>query len=285
MTTHLSSSASQTPLAPLFTTHPTDTWARLRDLQPLWFYSAVGYFLLTLVCIAGQLLDDRTLLGVSVWTKPFKFSLSLVAYFATLVLFARYTPAGYFATWRGRLLAGIPAFMALFEMAYITFQGAIGQESHFNVATPFHAVMYSLMGFGATCMVAVLVWLAWVIGRHNSISQPLILSIVVGLVATCIFGGGFGGYMGSQSSHWVAAAATDANGVAFFNWARDGGDLRVAHFFGMHAMQAFPVFALLLPKRLSANTGSALVLAFACAYCAFTTVTFVQAVQGQPFMG
>ncbi len=259
-------------------------WRTLRSWQPGWFYSTLAYFTLMLLCMVGQGLDDRLLHGVSVWTKPFKFSLSLWVYFATLLLIAPLTPEGFFNRRQGKVLAGLPVVMAFAEMAYITYQGAMGEASHFNVSSTFHAVAYSLMGFGATCMVVVLVWLAVVLAREHGLNQPLILSIVVGLVATCIFGGGFGGYLGAQSAHWVGAAATDANGVAFFNWARDGGDLRVAHFFGMHAMQALPIFALLLPRTFSNNTACTLVLAFACAYCAFTTMTFVQAVQGLPFI-
>ncbi|MEM9621110.1 MAG: hypothetical protein AAF993_05640 [Pseudomonadota bacterium] len=265
-------------------TTPHSLWQQLRALQPSWYYSAIGYFAFALCCLAAQAVDERLLLGVSVWTKPFKFALSISVYFATLLVFAQYTPTNFFQTWRGKLLAGIPVVTALFEMAYIAIQAGLGQHSHFNDSTMFHQIMYSLMGIGATSMVVVLVWLAWVIGRQQTISQPLILSIVLGLVATCLFGGGFGGYLGAQTSHWVNASATDANGILLFNWARDGGDLRVAHFFGMHAMQAIPLFAWLLPSRLQANTACALVIAFTCAYCAFTTVTFVQAIQGLPFL-
>jgi len=82
----------------------------------------------------------------------------------------------------------------------------------------------------------------------------------------------------------VNAAATDANGILLFNWATDGGDLRVAHFFGLHAMQAVPLFALLLPKKMRNNTASALVVTFAVVYAAFSVHTFVQAIQGQPFL-
>ncbi|MDG1925873.1 MAG: hypothetical protein P8I59_11580, partial [Pseudomonadales bacterium] len=60
--------------------------------------------------------------------------------------------------------------------------------------------------------------------------------------------------------------------------------LRVAHFFGMHAMQVVPLFALLLPQRLRAHTAYALVIGFSAAYATFSVHTFVQAIQGQPFI-
>ena len=37
----------------------------------------------------------------------------------------------------------------LFELAYITWQAAQGQASHFNVGTPVAGLMYALMGVGA----------------------------------------------------------------------------------------------------------------------------------------
>jgi hypothetical protein len=54
----------------------------------------------------------------------------------------------------------------------------------------------------------------------------------------------------------------------------------------MHAMQAVPLFALLLPAHLSKkNYGCALVAAFSAVYVAFSLATFVQAIDGQPFIG
>ena len=52
----------------------------------------------------------------------------------------------------------------------------------------------------------------------------------------------------------------------------------------MHAMQAVPLFALLLPAHLSKNYGYALVAAFSAVYVAFSLATFLQALEGQPFI-
>ena len=263
-------------------------WTTLRHLERAWFYSCVGYAALAVFCLAAQWVDPRLLSGVSVWTKPFKFALSLSVYFATLLWCWQFVPETARRTLSAKWLVFIPTFWALAEMVYITYQGALGEHSHFNNSSTFHSIAYSLMGLGAVSLVSVLVWLAWVIARHNPVSSPLTLSIVIGLVLTFVLGGGFGGYLSSQGGHWVNAAATDANGVWFFKWATDGGDLRVAHFFGMHAMQVIPAFGLLVsaqtPRRLSPHVSLALVAAFSMAYAAFSCMTFWRAVQGQPFM-
>ncbi|KJV10327.1 hypothetical protein VZ95_05735 [Elstera litoralis] len=61
-----------------------------------------------------------------------------------------------------------------------------------------------------------------------------------------VLGGITGIWMGGQPGHWVGGIASDAGGLPIVGWARDGGDLRVAHFFGLHLMQALPLLALLL---------------------------------------
>ena len=41
-------------------------------------------------CLLAGAVDDRSFNGVSVWSKPFKFAMSLAVYFATLLVFSRY---------------------------------------------------------------------------------------------------------------------------------------------------------------------------------------------------
>jgi hypothetical protein len=263
----------------------TDYLQFWRNMHPLWYYSTLGYLALALLFLIAQGFDDRLLLGISVWAKPFKFAISIAVYFGTMTIFVKYMPQDYFSKKRGRLLTVTPVATALFEMVYIAIQAALGEPSHYNRETSFNATMYTLMGLGATAMVAALLWMGVSIARNNKLSNPMVLAIVIGLVLTFLLGGGFGTYLGNHPGHWVGGISDDANGIWLFKWARDGGDLRIAHFFGMHAMQVIPLFAWLLPKSLPRTLSTAAVIVFATAYTAFSWFTFNQAIQGQPFMG
>ena len=100
-------------------------------------------------------------------------------------------------------------------------------------------------------------------------------------------GGGFGGYLGGANAHWVGGDATDAGGLPLVNWSRTGGDLRVAHFFGMHAMQVIPLLgagliSLTNAGKLSDTQGRLILISASVVFAAFCTATFVQALNGSP---
>jgi hypothetical protein len=245
----------------------------------------IVYLVLTVLMLGLGVVDDRLINGVSVWNKPFKFCLSLSAYFFTLCWFAPLLGPGYFQRLPGRILTAVAVVCAVLEIAYIIFQASLGEASHFNTDTAFHAAAYSLMGLGAVLLVCVCAWLGVaVLLRHRRRLSPYAFAAGLSLVLTAVLGGGFGGYLGSQSGHWVGGAATDAGGSMLFHWARDGGDLRVAHFFGMHAMQVIPLAGWLLGLRSEGRAGILAVAGVAAVYSALTIATFVQALGGRPFL-
>lgn len=107
--------------------------------------------------------------------------------------------------------------------------------------------------------------------------------MVCGLIMSFALGGGFGIYLSMQDQHWVGGTLSDAAGLPGFGWSRDGGDLRVAHFFGLHALQLVPLFGW-LAQRWWRERARLAVLAFAGVYALFTLATFVQALRAIPFL-
>jgi hypothetical protein len=257
----------------------------IRARHALWFDCAMGFVALAVVCLLMLAIDERALNGVNVWAKPLKFSISLAVYFATLAWFAPLMPNGYFARTGGRWLSATPVACAVFEIVYIIVQAALGEPSHFNVATTFHSTMYTLMGGGALILVAVCLWMGWIILSVHGMSNPYALSAGLALVLTFVLGGGFGAYLGAQSGHWVGGTLSDADGLWLVNWSRDGGDLRVPHFFGMHAMQILPAMAALISGAAARARANATVIAMTLLYAGFSIWTFRQAVSGIPFAG
>jgi hypothetical protein len=249
-----------------------------------WWRTTALFVGLTLVFGILAVADDRTFNGVSTWAKPLKFALSLAVYFATLAWFAPLMPNGYFEARKGRWLTNLPIVCAVLEIAYIALQAGRGEASHYNDTSMFYSLLYSLMGIGALSLVVVCAWMATAIAKRSGTRDAYTFAVVVGLWMTLVLGGGFGWYMGAQPGHWVGGAPTDAGGWWLMKWARDGGDLRVAHFFGMHAMQVLPVVGWLAGRVMLRRGAIALVVAVGCLYAAFSTFTFLQALAGRPFV-
>jgi hypothetical protein len=178
------------------------------------------------------------------------------------------------------------ASMAVFEIAYMTLQAARGRASHFNIDTPLEQTLYSLMGVGATVMVigsflfGLLVWRsrpAETDGRSN-----LRMGAALGVMAGSLLTLAIGGYLGSQTSHWIGGDLTDATGLPLTGWSTTGGDLRPAHFLATHMMQVLPVLGL-LADRLRMPVATTWIAA--AAYVAATLATAALAVMGMPLLG
>jgi hypothetical protein len=181
--------------------------------------------------------DDRTLRGANVWIKPMKFALSLFSvttawFVGHLLPVARRLRAVDTIVW---VLIG----SASFELAYIALQAGLGTGSHYNVGDALHATLYSLMGLGALALTATQPALAWLLWRHADPRRAPAyrLAVVIGLVLTFVLGASVGGLLSGMQPPETAA-------LPVVGWSMAGGDLRPAHFLGIHAQQALPLVGL-----------------------------------------
>jgi hypothetical protein len=259
--------------------------AEARRRQPLFFGMAVVMLALIPPTAAAYLLDDRLLNGINVWSKPLKFEVSLAPFFATLAWFWAYLPA---ERQHGRVLnayAVVTATLVFLEVAYMIIRSGRGVGSHFNESTPVEAILFTLMGIAAIVFMVFPLILGIVLARggETGLAPAFRLSVILGLMLTFLLGGTAGIAAAQNGGHWVGAPATDAGGFPIFGWTRAGGDLRVAHFFGIHAMQILPIAGGLSARRRPSATG--LVWLAAAGLTAFTAYTLMQALAGEPFLG
>jgi len=88
-------------------------------------------------------------------------------------------------------------------------------------------------------------------------------------------------WAGIAGAHTVGAP-DGGPGLPFFGWSTEAGDLRVSHFFGLHALQVLPLVALLLSVLIASNrVRVAMINGAATTYTLVILFTYVQALIGQ----
>ena len=253
--------------------------------RPLIVLAAVATALLALYLLWG-LVETRTLDGVPVWHKPAKFAGSFVVTFATLALLESRLSRPWAEGW---LLRGTTAIMAtafLAEMAYMTYQAARGEASHFNLGTPFHAFMYQqVMGTGAVLLVLGIGIFGWAVLRDREADLSPALRRAAGLGHILAFGLTLvvAGYMSAGSGAMVGTPGPDARVLPFLGWSATVGDLRPAHFLALHTMQALPLYALWRERGGRPAKPGEMTLA-ALAWAALVLAVFAQALMGLPLI-
>ena len=265
----------------------SELWQR----QPVLASFALVLLLAMLPTLLAMHLDLRTLNGISVWMKPAKFLFSLAVYYATLAWFFGYLPPQAPRTRAGRFVIWGSIAVGLFEMLWLIAAAVGGVAAHFNRESLVWIVAYGTAGAGATTLlVAMLIQgrmiaRATVDGARQAISPQFRAALVAGVWIAFIGTLVTAFTLSSGTAHWVGGTQSDAAGLALLGWSRDGGDLRVAHFWALHAHQVLPVMFWLLSEKLQLVRGMLAVRVLAALYVAFIGFTFVQALMGQPFLG
>lgn len=228
-----------------------------------------------IVCLLLSLLSNNQFLGINVWIKPFKFYLSTLIFSYSMGWYLAYLKKPRTAT----IYAWVVILVLLFENVYISIQAAKGELSHFNVSTAFYGSMFSLMGVAITIMT---LWTAYIgvlffVNKLPELPQSYKWGIRFGILTFVVFAFE-GGIMATNLAHTVGAL-DGGPGLPLVNWSTEFGDLRIAHFTGMHALQVFPIVGFFIIRKVIIQ------LIFMFAYIAVCFAIMFQALSGNPLIG
>ena len=220
--------------------------ATIRERNLLLFYAGIFNAAGAVACLLLMVWDERQLNGVNIWLKPFKFFVSISLFHFTMAWYLHHLQRPV-AVKRYSMMA---VAMMAFEMVVIAGQAARGQLSHFNISNPFNGLMFMLMG---VAIVILTVWTAgmgllfWMKPIPENLPAGYWWGIRLGILLFVVFAFE-GGLMASRLQHTVGAPDGSA-GWPLLNWSYTHGDLRIAHFVGMHALQVLPLLGWWLKRK------------------------------------
>ncbi len=259
--------------------------------ERVWYQTALLMLALIPLTFVASHFDTRILNGIPIWVKPQKFHVSIAVHLLTFAILLRFLPEKTRTALWLSLVAGISALATIIEIFLIDYQAARGVHSHFNFSSDFDSLIYAGMGVAALLLSApaLILGLYFLLAPSSEKLTPgLKLGAGLGLTFGFFLTLGFAGYLSSlPSGHWVNAPTTDAGGLPIVGWSREGGDLRVPHFFATHMMQVLPLAGLLLDKLMKDKEAIIKIgVAIASVLGVGITVgTFMQAMAGKPFIG
>ncbi|ASV29060.1 hypothetical protein [Maribacter cobaltidurans] len=257
-------------------------FTKVKKESPILFWVAMVITIMGIGCLIGLFIDERTLMGVSVWLKPLKFSISISLYLLTVgYLITKYP----YSKRKKNLINHITTWSLLLEFLIILYQGSRGVQSHYNIATPLDGILFMLMGvFVGINVLTMVLFIVDTIRLKLKTTKPLQWAILLGWLIV-LFGSWVGGQMIGQMGHNVAIPDGEA-GLPLVNWSTKGGDLRVAHFFALHSIQIIPLFAVWLGHKwkFSQRKQLMLVILFTLMFSFMIGYIFYQAKQGIPFI-
>jgi hypothetical protein len=231
-----------------------------------WHRPLLAFAFAMVVLAAGaallSLIDERQVTGAGVWLKPLKFAISGALYTLTLAWLVGQVRRGRrsadrAATW---VVIGLSI-----EIVLIFALAAVAQSSHFDITTPLHTAAWAVMAASITLVWVMTLVIAVAILRspgpdaaRTFAARAAVLVALVGLslgfLMTLPTPDQIGEFEGIVGAHAVGVP-DGGPGLPLVGWSTVGGDLRIPHFVGMHALQVIPLALValeLLGRRIGA---------------------------------
>jgi hypothetical protein len=213
--------------------------AELKNRNRILYFVTVFNLWGALLCLLLMATTSIQVLGVNAFLKPFKFFASITVTSFTLGWMMFYLQRQTAV----RKYSWMLVITMLIEVVIITMQAALGKKSHFSMGPWRDIILYQVMGIAISTFT---IWTAIICYRFfrqelwpSNLSDTYVWGMRLGLLFFVLFAfEGF--YMVLINRHTIGAADGQA-GLPLTNWSRHHGDLRIAHFFGLHALQLMPL--------------------------------------------
>ena len=166
-----------------------------------------------------------------------------------------------------------------FELFVITWQAANGRQSHFNISTPLYGILFSAMGVAISILTlwTLIIGIRFLRRKDLNLPESYLWGIRIGIILFVVFSFE-GGIMAARLSHTIGSP-DGGPGLPVLNWSTAFGDLRVAHFFGIHSLQIIPLVGYYLARS------SKQILLFAALYVIWLVVLLAEAMYKVPAIG
>ncbi len=264
---------------------PSGTVSALTELKrrngPLFAVTLAHLGLVVLFTVLMQI-DGRTLLGRNVWTKPWKFAISIAIFTATI---GWILPSLSLTDRVERLATYTISGAMTVEIALISTQAARGVASHFNTGTSLDTTIFMIMGVTITISSTAVGYVLWRVVREPPDLAPAYLwGLGIGMFLFLVMS--FQGWlMVFRQSHAVGAS-DGGPALTLLNWSLTGGDLRIAHLIGLHALQVLPLTGYIAARwdRVSTRVALAIVGIVGVLYTGLIAVTLALALLGTPLI-
>lgn len=262
--------------------------------------SVLLYIALIPIYVVAAIADPRIITGAPAFVKPLKFVLSFAIYITTFLWLLSLVKG---PRWILGTLGFVTALGALVEVVLITLQAVRGTTSHYNLATPFDKMVFDIMGMFIVLVISMNLGLGILLLFQKQLERTTAWAIRLSVLIT--FVGMMTGFLMTANPSEAQLAQRAAGerpstfgghsvgvedggpGLPLLGWSTQGGDLRVAHFFGLHGMQALPLFAFALGlpalrRRTRPGQRTAAILIVGLAYLGWVGLLTWQALRGQP---
>lgn len=247
-------------------------FTELKRRNALLFWFGLFNIAVAIVCLILMSVEATQILGVNRWLKPFKFYASVGIMILTMGWLLYYLNSAK----KIKLYSWLITISMLFENGLIITQSIRNTTSHFNVTSIIDGMIFNLMGifiFIFTITI-ILVCISFFKQKHFSIPEPYVWGIRLGILLFLLFSLE-GGMMLGLLKHTVGGP-DGSPGLPVVNWSTQYGDLRIAHFIGIHALQVLPLFGYYISKTKTQT------ILFSAGYFLIASALFLQAMKGIP---